>query len=390
MAWTCPNAQAVDPETGRVRILYIGDGWGPSPVPFLRSDPGFDLVSVPTSTLHADVSSIGFSTGVMRKLVRLYMPRSLAEMLAKHDLTILSDANPFFIAEKYLTWIRDSTVDNGLGLVMVGGMESFGAPKGMPWTSLEDMLPVDIGLDITQGYYFPSFKVQPARDHRFTRSLPWRSMPFFHGMNRLTLKEGATLLLEAEGHPYPPLSYWEFGEGVSVAHAPDWTPVSGGDVMRWEFYLDYVANIAYLATGSRIPENPYLIHSLRTGFWSMRVRLTSVVDIAGFVEKFGANSYNLERKLAESRDLVASAERLYVLQEYEAARRRIAEIEMQIKELQGQAMDLKDRALLWVYVVEWSVTLGIGILAGVALWALMVRRNLYTAVGVTRLRRGEE
>ena len=53
---TMALAQRVDPETGRVRILYIGDGWGPSPVPLLTSDPAFTVVSVPTSTLHADVA----------------------------------------------------------------------------------------------------------------------------------------------------------------------------------------------------------------------------------------------------------------------------------------------------------------------------------------------
>jgi uncharacterized membrane protein len=380
-------AQRSDPETGRVRILYIGDGWGPSPVPLLQSDPAFTVISVPTSTLHADFHATvdSFNAEAIRKLVRLYMPRNYEAMLSKHDMTVLSDANPFFMNENHLTWIRDSVTNEGFGMLMVGGVESFGAPKGTPWTPLEDMLPVDITLDLGGGYYYPSFKVEPARDHPFTRSLPWETIPLFHGMNRLTLKPPAVLLLKAEGHPHPPLSYWEFGEGRSVAHAPDFTPVSGQDVMRWEYYLDYVGNIAYLATGSDIPEDYLLIHSLRTGFWSIRVRLTSVADTLNFVEKFGANTNPIERKMGKAEDLVRHAEDLYVRKEYDSARGKLEDIDDAMVELQEDAMTLKDQALFWVYAVEWTVTAGTSLLAGFIVWTLMIRRRLYREVSGTRL-----
>jgi hypothetical protein len=378
-------AQRADPETGRVRILYIGDGWGPSPVPVLSSDPAFSVVSVPTSTLHGDFGGTSYSSEAMIRLVRLYMPRSYGEMLSKHDLTILSDANPFFLNDNHLGWIRDSTTSEGFGLIMVGGVESFGAPKGMPWTSLEDMLPVDISLDLAGGYYYPSFKVEPARDHPFTRSLPWETIPLFHGMNRLTLKEAAILLLEAQGHPHPPLSYWDFGEGRCVAHAPDWTPVSGEDVMRWEFYLDYVGNIAYLATDNAIPEDHLLIHSLRTGFWSMRVRLTSVADTLGFVEKFGANTHPMERQMGQAANLVRDAESYYVRKEHDAAMQMLEDIEATLVSLHEGAMRLKGQALFWVHAVEWTVTSGTGLLAALLVWTLMVRRRLYREVGGTRI-----
>ena len=385
------TSQRSDPQTGRVRILYIGDGWGPSPVPLLTSDPAFTVVSVPTSTMHADFHATveGFSAEAIRKLVRLYMPRSYDAMTAKHDLTVLSDANPFFMTERHLEWIRRSVTDDGFGMLMVGGVESFGAPKGMPWTPLEDMLPVDLTLDLEGGYYYPSFRVEPARDHPFTRSLPWETIPLFHGMNRLTLKDAAVLLLKAEGHPHPPLSYWDFGAGICVAHAPDLTPSSGQDVMRWEYYLDYVGNIAYLATGNEIPEDFLLIHSLRTGFWSTRVRLTSIADTLNFVEKFGANTNSVERRMGEAGDLVREAEDLYVRNEHDAARAMLDGIDSTMIELQEQAMDLKDEALLWVYAIEWAATAGTGLMAGIIIWTLMVRRALYSEVEGTRLIPGQ-
>jgi hypothetical protein len=339
--------------------------------------------------MHADFHATveGFSAEGIRRLVRLYMPRSYEAMITRHDLTVLSDANPFFMNENHLTWIRESVTQEGFGMLMVGGVESFGAPKGMPWTSLEDMLPVDITFDLEGGYYYPSFKVEPATDHPFTRSLPWESIPLFHGMNRLILRSAATLLLKAEGHPHPPLSYWDFGEGRCVAHAPDFTPSSGQDVMRWEYYLDYVGNIAYLATDGEIPEDYLLIHSLRTGFWSMRVRLTSIADTLNFVEKFGANTNPVERKMGEAGDLVRVAEDLYVRKEFDAAKGRLEDIDEAMIALQEDAMSLKDQALFWVYAIEWGVTAGTSLLAGFVIWTLMVRRRLYREVEGTRLTR---
>jgi len=371
-----------DSSSGRVRILYIGDGWGPSPVPKFQSDPAFTVISVATSELHVGQGVMAFDDLTMRKFVRLYMPRTYRDMVDNYDLVILSDANIVFMGQNHLQWIRQSLTDEGLGLVMVGGLESFGAPRGEPWTPLEDLLPVKF---IMGGWYYPSFKVTPARDHAFTRSLPWDSIPLFHGTNRVSLRDAATLLLTAKGIPYPPLSYWDVGRGRSVAHAMDWTPGGATDVMRWEYYGDYVANVAYLATRNEIPENAQLLHLLRTSFWSARSRISLVIDTMNFAERFGANINRIERQLGDVRAMISGAEDSYVRQEYDRARKRIDEIDDRITQLQADAMRLKDVALLWVYLIEWMATTATALLSGFVLWTLMVRRRLYREANVTRL-----
>lgn len=371
-----------DPETGKVRVLYIGDGWGQSPVPRYQSDPAFTVMSVPTSELHVGHGVMTFDNIAMKKFVRLYMPRTFEEMLDKYDLVILSDANIGFMGKEHILWIRNSLTEYGFGLVMVGGLESFGGPRGVPWTPLEDVLPVNL---IMGGWVYQSYKVKPATDHPFTRSLPWETIPLFHGLNRVSLKEAAVLLLRADDIDYPPLSCWDVGEGRSVAHTPDWTPSGGTDVMRWEYYVDYVANIAFLATRNDIPQNAQLLHLLRTSFWSTRSRLTSVMDTINFVEKFGANINKIEGRLGDVRTMIFDAERLYIRQDFDLARRTIDEIDAKIIELQGEAMRLKDLALLWVYIIEWTVTTGTALLAGFVLWTLMVKRRLYREVEATRM-----
>jgi len=379
MAGPCQGKS--DPATWRIRILYIGDGWGPSPVPYYHSDPAFTVTSVPTSEFHVGHGAIDFDIETMRKFVRLYMPRNLEHLLAEYDLIILSDANLKMMDTKHVAWMHKAVGHNGFGLVMVGGLESFGAPRAEPWTPLEDLLPVNI---IPGSWVYRDFKVEPAIDHPFTRSLPWQTIPYFHGTNMIRLKQAATLLLKSKQIGYPPLSFWQYGKGRSVAHSSDWTPGGGTDVMRWEYYPDYVANIAYLACQEEIPQDAQLMHQLRTSFWATRSRLTSVVDTINFAERFGANTNKIERRLAEVREMVRDAESLYIRHQYDSARETIRRIDQLIIKLQEQAIQIKDRALFWIYVVEWSVTTGTALLAGLGLWALMVRRKLYREVETTR------
>ncbi len=370
-----------DPETFRVRILYIGDGWGPSPVPKFQVDPAFTCLSIPASQFHVGHGVTTFDIPTMRRFVRLYMPRTFDSLLGGSDLLIFSDANVAFMGNDHLRWFREALLEHGLGIVMVGGLETFGAPRALPWTPLEDLLPVDfvMGPPVQR-----SFKLRTAIEHPFTESLPWNTMPYFHSTNKVTLKQSATLLMTSDQITQPPLSYADFGEGRSVAHSMDWTPGAGRDVMEWEYYPDYVANIAFLATRNEIPQDAELLHELRVNFWTTTSRLTIVVDTLGFVERFGANTRDVEDRLGEVTEMITRAEELYIEQEYQGSRELIYGIDELIIDLNEEEIDLKDRALFWVYLTEWTVTTGAALLAGSVLWSLMVRRRLYREVGTTR------
>jgi hypothetical protein len=53
--------------------------------------------------------------------------------------------------------------------------------------------------------------------------------------------------------------------------------------------------------------------------------------------------------------------------------------------LREDAMDLKDGALLWIYLTQWVAVTGTSLTTGVVIWTLMVRKRLYREVGTTRL-----
>lgn len=50
-----------------------------------------------------------------------------------------------------------------------------------------------------------------------------------------------------------------------------------------------------------------------------------------------------------------------------------------------KAMKAKDKALLWIFIVERAVVSATSMVAGSILWTLLVRRRLYKEVGQTRL-----
>lgn len=51
------------------------------------------------------------------------------------------------------------------------------------------------------------------------------------------------------------------------------------------------------------------------------------------------------------------------------------------------AFRLKDQAMLWIYLIEWSVVTSTFTICGVVVWTLMVRRRYYREIGSTRFSR---
>ena len=127
-----------DPDTNRIKVLYIGEPTGQSPYPMLESDPLMMPYPVVAST-------VVYSIDIAKRSIRLYMPRSF-EVLASYQVLILSDANAAIFTSSHLAWIRDAVGEEGSGLVMIGGYEAFGGMAGHAnWglTAVSEVLPVE-------------------------------------------------------------------------------------------------------------------------------------------------------------------------------------------------------------------------------------------------------
>jgi hypothetical protein len=165
-------------------------------------------------------------------------------------LVILSD----YAARNFTPGQMDSltaAVRSGRGLLMIGGWESFqGLDGGYAGTRVAQALPVEISpRDDRVNYPYPCLAVarQPAA-HPVLAGLPWDEPPGLGGYNRVALKPGAELLLEAvrfrtavsggnvrfreEGRD-PLLAVWSFGSGRVTAFCSDAAPHWVGGFVDW-------------------------------------------------------------------------------------------------------------------------------------------------------------
>jgi uncharacterized membrane protein len=229
----------------RYRILLAGESW----VSTATHIKGFDQFSTVTFHLGAEplVGALKDSAFDLR-----YMPSHEAqrdfpqtpEAIAAYDAVILSDIGSNTLLLHPDTWIHGrrtpnrlrslkAFVENGGGLLMVGGYYSFQGINGgarYHGTPVEDVLPVDIlpyddRVEAPEGF-IPTIKLEA---HPIVAGLEgvW---PSLLGFNEVKPKPGATIIatVSAEYSERPLLVAGSFGKGRTLAWTsdigPHWLP----------------------------------------------------------------------------------------------------------------------------------------------------------------------
>jgi hypothetical protein len=62
----------------------------------------------------------------------------------------------------------------------------------------------------------------------------------------------------------------------------------------------------------------------------------------------------------------------------------VREARVRIDDALDLAQDVKDKALLWIYITEATAVTGTLMISGIVIWALMIKRRLYREVKTTR------
>ena len=172
-------------------------------------------------------------------------PTDLTERFkpGKYDVYMLGDLDSAAFKEDELKLLR-STVEQGAGLIMLGGLHSFGA-GGYGATPLADVLPIEIGRLERQPFdekiredlhLAGKQKMRPtsygasqyvmllvSAAQKGKNAEAWAKLPPLEGANRFGgLKQNANLLAETEGGQ-PLLVASSFGNGRVLAFAGDST-----------------------------------------------------------------------------------------------------------------------------------------------------------------------
>ncbi|MBU7004541.1 MAG: hypothetical protein HXS50_03170 [Theionarchaea archaeon] len=188
---------------------------------------------------------------------------------------------------------------------------------------------------------------------------------------------------------FPHTLYWKYGNATTWTH----TDMTGGD-LYWNpahnpYSLDMLMSEFMFAAGWDLPSDVVLLHNLRSRFSTFLATRGYIYSILDFIDKFGASTTPVVDDMKSIAENADEGKRLYLLQEYGESYSIMEVAVEQMEALRADAIRLKDRALLWVYVIEYISVTGVFMLSGFLLWTLMVRRSLYREVTVTKLRETE-
>jgi len=261
-------------------------------------------------------------------------------------------------------------------------------------TPIGEVLPVeDNSRRPWYGYLFRIKATDP--NHPLMKGIPWGEI-WFGAHNRPEAKPGSTVLAitcdergdSPRGSPF--ICYWDFGKGRSMALVFDWGANEGWGAFGpfnfyvWTYWKDAMARWAYFPAGVEIPDI-VVAHSVRKMISDFTVMRGVVISMLEFMDKLGANTRSLEAKLSTIVKERQEIDSLWVEGDFAESESLLSDILNELDQTLVLAVKAKNRALAWVYLVEWAVVTGTSCVAATVLWSLMVKRKMYAEVGTTML-----
>jgi uncharacterized membrane protein len=389
------SSARVDPDTGRIRTLFIGSalvGIG-YPAPAMVEDPKIELTRV-EAQIGSSNPLLGFEN--MQRFLRLYLPRSEDDLLQNYDMLIVTGIRSDDLKMSFQRWAKKAVEEEGFGLMMADDATAFGTTAtvfignpGQPWdtTPVGEALPVYQTEHVTYRDHF--FKILPTGPNPITDGISWKGMPFIWSTNRVEPRPGSTVIAVTTDETVltdrqndEVLVYWDYGAGRSLAFVFNWCGHGLIDFYRWEYWKDLVARLVYFPARASIPDVS-ISHKIRLQIGLYTSQKGTLLSIMEFADTFGANTYGLNQNLAGTEGIRRKADELWIDEQYEESSLAMDGALSSLTRDMEEAVKAKDRALLWVYVVEWLTVTGTSLATGMVLWSVMVRRRLYRETGTT-------
>ncbi|MBP7496062.1 MAG: hypothetical protein KA792_00155 [Bacteroidales bacterium] len=254
-----------------IRVLYIGDAGvvlGPNIIasPFYYEQKGYEVHIWCQPLLDELAKEPDIKVEHMtnwRAIAEL--PETAKDIAAKWDVIILSDIEQECLVLYPWARLMDTIMDpnrlyalrefvqNGGGLMMVGGWQSFTGRRGIGnWgnTPVEEALPVkcleanDDRNETPEGVHIEVLKPE----HPVVKGLNWEGCPPFSGYNRIIAKPDAEVIAKVKGFNDPFIVAHKFGKGRSIAFASDVSPHWGAGFQKWKNYgKSFAAMLRWLA-----------------------------------------------------------------------------------------------------------------------------------------------
>lgn len=198
-------------------------------------------------------------------------------------------------------------------------------------------------------------------------------------------RSGSVVHARWSGRKTPVLVTGGYGEGATLQLDQGWHNIPTESLRGYRYAPDLIYNQLYFVADVSPPDDLELAHRTREMFIDVRTRKVVTISTIEFVDKFGAKVTKVEGELAQLDSEVREAERIYLAGDYLSASEMLRKIMEEYPGIESGLTRMKKNTLLWIYVSEWLAVLSTGMVCGVVVWALMVRRRLYREAGVTRL-----
>jgi len=369
------------PKTGRIRLLYVGQWPYVGRPQYLVEDPLLETSIIPYHDFGAQLDQI-------RRYMYQRYPRTPKFLDDNYDVVAYANIQLLAFTARQIRIVADGVKASGLGFWMSGGHTSFGGTTDVypTWrgSAIDGILPVEVIDGIYKKNVFFKLAVSDPKNELMA-SLPWSSLPpFTYTLNAVTMRQEGKLLAQTDPGQWPLIACGDYGKGRVLAFMTPLNAENNRNMWVWGYYDDMCANMVYYCAKAKLPDNPAVIHELRRLFRSYSDERLLFLSMVEFVDKFGANTARLEDRLSHIDSLRKESYAAYVSQEYEVSAELMKEAMDKLKAGRGEAVRVKNAALLWVYVVEWFVVTAALMVTGSIVWTLMVRRRLYKEVRTTR------
>jgi len=338
------------------------------------------------------------------KLMRMYFPRTYQELI-QHDFIVFEHMFMDFLTPGQIDDLARSIEIEGLGgYVAIGGVTNQGLVPNFGWINsrLSEIFPSKASEEI-----FDQWRVYPfGRGGRIKINedpylAPVLKMFIPLGMDNIRVthsylmiaKEGAKIWARSiDGKDDPPfLISWTCGKAETWSNNIGMTyawwffrdPNMGGN----PFALDVFMNMLHYSMGTDMPSDILLVHAARKAFMDYEDTKASLFTLADFADRFGANMNVIYDEIRDA-DMVRDRGReAYLAQQYDGSLDLLREAKEMLLATVEHAIRLKNRALLWTYVIEWFVVLSTLIISGEFIYIVMVQRRLFREAARTRLAR---
>jgi hypothetical protein len=341
---------------------------------FFRVDPLFTYSVEP---LPPDLSN-----QEKQRLDRLYYPRSRDALIQDYDLMVFRTARITHFTSRQL-----DDLDFAFREGAMTAINTFSLEWDSVWivSKLYDVVPVKD----YHTYIRRAFRVMFRRE-REPVFLPFVNLGLEEvwgmGWHTMEAKHGATTWADMVPYGLPWLVSWTPGGGDPGVQ---WVFPGGFDA-EWfgdsnPYAIDFGTNLILHSLGRPLISDIHARREARHLISAVHAQKVVILDMADWADSFGADTTELIERLFKIEADAGEATVFYLDRDYTSAIARMEEIFGRIVEVTGDAVSLKDRAMLWVFASEWLIVTSASIVSGLVLWNLMVERKKYREVRATRL-----